>query len=102
MRVLYFFVVFSVTRWLDYFFNFWPFTTMKVCHFDEMFVEVGRLQFCQILNKPSKDCQKVLKFCQSGEISPNLVTVVALLHCSKSYIRHRFLAILPNDVRLKI
>ena len=67
-------VVDSVTRWLDYFFNFWPFTTMKVCHFDEMFVEVGRLQFCQILNKPSKDCQKVLKFCQSGEISPNLVT----------------------------
>ena len=32
-----------------------------------MFAQVG-LQFCQILNKPSKDSQRVLKFCQSGEI----------------------------------
>ena len=61
----------SVTRWLDYFSNFWP---KKVCHFDEMFAKVG-LQFCQILNKPYKDCQKVLNCRQSGEISPNLVTL---------------------------
>ena len=50
----------SVTRWLDYFFNFWLFTTMKVCHFDKMFAKVD-LQIFQILNKPSKDCQRVLK-----------------------------------------
>ena len=68
----------SVTRWLDYFFNFRLFTTMKVCHFDEMFAKVG-FQFCQILNKTSKDSQKVLNFCQSGEISPNLVTLVPWL-----------------------
>ena len=47
---------------------------MKVCHFGELFVKVG-LQFCKIQNKPSKDCLRVLKFCQSGENSPNLVTL---------------------------
>ena len=31
----------SVTRWLDYFLNFWPFPTMKVYRFDEMFAKVG-------------------------------------------------------------
>ena len=30
-------------------------------------------QFCPIQNKPSNNSQRVLKFCQSGEISPNLV-----------------------------
>ena len=48
---------------------------MKVCHFDEMFAIVG-LQFCKILNTPSKDCQRVLKSFQSGAISPNLVTLL--------------------------
>ena len=33
--------------------------------------------FCQILNKVSKNCQRLLKSCQSGEISPNLATLVA-------------------------
>ena len=32
-------------------------------------------KFCEILIKPSKDCQIFLTFCQSGEISPNLVTL---------------------------
>ena len=31
----------SVTRWLDYFFNFWPLKAMKVCRFDEMFAKVA-------------------------------------------------------------
>ena len=29
----------------------------------------------KILQKPTKSCQIFLTFCQSGEISPNLVTV---------------------------
>ena len=40
-----------------------------------MFAKVG-LQFCKILNTPSKDSQRVLKSFQSGEISPNLVTLL--------------------------
>ena len=32
--------------------------------------------FCQKRNKPPKVCQKLVNFCQSGEISPNLVTLV--------------------------
>ena len=31
--------------------------------------------FAQILTKPSKNCLKALKFCQSGGIPPNLVTL---------------------------
>ena len=34
------------------------------------------LEFCQVLNKPSKDCQRVLKYWQSGENSSNLVTLL--------------------------
>ena len=65
----------SVTRWLDNFFIIWPFKTIKVCYFDELFAKLG-WQFCQILNEPSNNCQRVLKFCQNGEISPNFVTLV--------------------------
>ena len=36
---------------------------MKVYHSDKMFAKLG-FQFCQILNKPSKYCQRVLEFCQ--------------------------------------
>ena len=32
--------------------------------------------FCQIRKKHSKICQKLVNFCQSGEISPNLVTLI--------------------------
>ena len=32
-------------------------------------------KFCQILNRPFKTWHSILKFCPSGEISPNLVTL---------------------------
>ena len=31
--------------------------------------------FCQILNEPFKNCQRILKFYGLGKISPNLVTL---------------------------
>ena len=34
-----------------------------------------RLNFCQIQNIPSNDCQIFVRFCHSGEISTNLVTL---------------------------
>ena len=34
-------------------------------------------RLCQILNKPSKCCQFSLNFGKNGEISPNLVTLMA-------------------------
>ena len=42
---------------------------LNVCH--------SRLEILPNINKPSKDCQRVLKNGQSGKISPNLVTLVA-------------------------
>ena len=53
----------SVTRiWLFGHLQQW-----KIAQWHKTFAKVGS-KFCQILNKPSK-------FCQSGEISPNLVTL---------------------------
>ena len=64
----------SVTRLLNYFKNIWPSTTMKTCPIVyDIFTTQGSI-FCQILNKPSKICPRLLRLCQNGEISPNLVT----------------------------
>ena len=52
-----------------YFFNFWPFKTMKNFQKHKNVVTVG-LKFCQILNEAFKNCQ-------SGEISPNLITLLS-------------------------
>ena len=50
----------SVTRWLDHSDNIWPFITMNFCPITNQVAKVGS-QFCQILIKPSKNCQR-LKF----------------------------------------
>ena len=36
-------------------------------------------KFCQMLNKPKKNCQTLLNFCKSDKISHNLVTLHSLL-----------------------
>ena len=40
-------------------------------------------KFCQILSYPSKNGQRLLKFSQSGKISPNLVTLVKWHYSNK-------------------
>ena len=49
------------------------FTTMIICPYKSF--KVFSI-FCQILNNLPKNCQRSFKFCQSGKISPNLVTLV--------------------------
>ena len=49
-------------------------TRIKTCPIAYFFAKVG-LKFCQILNKASKVCPRLLKLCQSDEISSNLVTL---------------------------
>ena len=56
------------------------FTTMKNCPI--VFTKVGNT-FCQILNKPSQNCQRHFILCQSGEISPNLVTLICMKICAQ-------------------
>ena len=63
-----------MTRWLYYLFIFCPFRTMRICHIVKRFAKWGS-KFCSTLTKPSKFCQRALKICQSGVISPNLVTL---------------------------
>ena len=36
----------------------------------------SRLSILPVRNKPPKICQRLVNFCQSGQISPNLVTLV--------------------------
>ena len=60
----------SGTRWLDYFSTFGHLHQQK-------FAKVGQ-KFCQIVNKPSKNCPRLGGFCQSDEISTKMVTVFAI------------------------
>ena len=64
----------SVTRWLHYCSIFGHSQQWQ-------FAKVGAKLF-QILNKPFKNF-KTLKFCQSDEISPNLVTLIERQEFSK-------------------
>ena len=64
----------NVTRWLYYFSVFGHFHQWKSAQWHTKFVKIG-LEVCQIQNKLSKNCQRLKRICQSGEISPNLVTL---------------------------
>ena len=71
----------SVTRCVEYFSKFGH---LQQCEFDQRhtkFTKEGS-KFCVILNVPSKLCQRLVRFCQSGEISPNLVSLALALSCS--------------------
>ena len=65
----------SVTEWLDNLFNSCPFTIMITCQIAFIHIFQSRFSFCQIRNKAIKNCQRLLKLYQSGEILPNLVTL---------------------------
>ena len=57
-------------------FNAWPFTTMTKFLQEDKNAKVGA-KVNQIQNKPSKKVNlRLLKFCQSGKISPNQVTLI--------------------------
>ena len=58
-------VAVSVTRWLEYFFNVWPFLDVK-----------SRFKFLPNSKNTLKNDQRILKSDQSDEISPNLATLV--------------------------
>ena len=64
----------SVTKWLDYFFKCWHFYNENLTIIRIFLAKVCSKQ-CQILNQPTKIFQRLLIFCLSGEILPNLVTL---------------------------
>ena len=53
----------SVTIWPDYLCNIWSFTAMKICP-KAKFLYQSRLHILPNTKKPSKNCQRLLKFCQ--------------------------------------
>ena len=65
----------SVTRLLVYVFNLGHLQQWNFAQKHTLFCHSG-FKILPKPNKPSKYCQSLLKFCQSGEISPNLVTLV--------------------------
>ena len=64
----------SVTRWLYYLFNIWPLKRMKFAQKHKKLSKEG-LIFGQIQYELAKIAKDLRRFCQSGEISPNLVTL---------------------------
>ena len=64
-----------MTRWLTYVSIFGHGQQWKLSKKCNKLDKVSWL-FCWIRNKPSKICQKLVKFCQSGGISSNLVTML--------------------------
>ena len=56
------------------FFNIVSSGTLKICPAMSQFCQ-NRLSICEIRNKLTKFWQKLVNFRQSGEISPNLVTL---------------------------
>ena len=82
----------SVTRWLGYLFNIWPFTTVKICPIS---TKLGS-KFCQLLNESvidiTKDIEnfaKLLKFVKSG-LTARFVCVSVHLSLSDWACQHGF------------
>ena len=67
-------IVVSVIRCIDYFFNIWPFKSIKFRPIAYKFAKSG-WTFCQIFCKPSKTS---ILGQNCGEISPNLVTLIVV------------------------
>ena len=91
-----FYITTSETRWLDYFSIFGHLQQLKLAQWFYKFSKVCSA-FRQIRNRLSKICQIFVLFCQSGKISQNLVTLLAMSHflslilifLSFSFISHR-------------
>ena len=56
------------------FFKIWPFTTMKICPI-AVFSIIGLITLPNTRIIKPKKLPKTFKFCQSGGISPNLITL---------------------------
>ena len=65
----------SVTIWLDHFSKFGHLQQWKLAQWCHKFAKVGSA-LCQIRDKPSKICQRLVNFCQSVKNLPNLVTLM--------------------------
>ena len=70
----------SVTRLLVYVFNLGHLQQWNFARNHTLFCQ-NRFKMLQKLNKPFKYCQILLKFYQSGKISPNLITLFFNLSC---------------------
>ena len=68
---------FSVTRWEKYFSIFGHLHQWKFAQKHKKFAKIGSIN-SPIQNEGFKNCQGLLKFSQSGDFSPNLVTLDAL------------------------
>ena len=65
----------SVTRWIDYLFNFCRIITMKICQIASKICQIGS-QFYPALKIFTNKCQRRLKCSQSGEFLPILVILM--------------------------
>ena len=71
----------TVTRLLDYLKNIWPIPTLKFAQWHLKYAQVSS-KFYQKLIPLFQNGTSFLMFCQSVEISPNLVTLIVVLNQS--------------------
>ena len=64
----------SVTRWMNYLFQFWPLLSMKVCPMAKKLCQKWFVNLPKLKNR-CRNSQSILKCCQSDKMSPNLVTL---------------------------
>ena len=87
----------SVTRWTDCLYNIWPLLTMKIC---------PKAKYCGKIDsiKPSKNCPRILKFCQIGlTFWPNLFTSHFYLSIFfQHFISHTHLTYLLHSIELAL
>ena len=67
----------SVTRWLEYFFNIWPFTTMNICPIPWKMAKVASKlrQIWKKHSKIAKDFKMLAKYGRTGGGSSGLVVI---------------------------
>ena len=85
----------NVTRWPDYYVHLYQW---KLAQKHTKFTK-SVSHFCQLLNIPSKYCQRLRGFCQSGEFSPNLAPATQQ-HAIVTKHKARLQPILLNKVLL--
>ena len=82
------------------FFNIRPFEMIKLAQQCNNFAKVGST-FYQIRNKLPKICQRLVKCYQSGEILPNLVTLVACMSARSNIFQGQHFLFDPPYLRAK-
>ena len=81
----------SVTRWFVYLFNFWPFTTVKICPVVRKWATQVQY-FAKNLANPLRVAKDFYNCTKVDEISPNQVTLLPFPYDKQNFSSQRNIA----------